>query len=1223
MQIRDLFQDDITRPITQVIKVDDLGQEEILQELREYVVTPQIEQELLRFLEPFVASRRGIASPVEHIGVWIAGFFGSGKSHFAKMLGYLLSNTTLTVNEQPIQAIDLFLKRVEVAKSSRSTEIRAALTQLRNFFAARPLMFQIKSHEDQLNKSNESISVIMYRQYLTMLGFSSDPWIGRLELTLQQRGRLDQFKEAILREEGMPWEEVRQDFAVARPSIVRAMIAAMPETYRNEDQANRAFDDIRTGLRMTPDDLARELAAYAAAQEAQLPERSFKLVYIIDEMGQFVGDDGQRLLELQTIGEDFATYGKGRLWLIVTAQEQIEDVIAGVRERRADFNRIKERFRIQLRMTSENIERVLQERILSKRPTASAALQPLFQQYAGQISDIGRPESHRQLPVLDVSQFERAYPFFPYHFRLMQDAFAHLRAKGGSSIQLTGAERSMIGVAQGVLKSPYNQFASASTGRLVRLDEIYDQIENEVGSSDRRAMSGAAEMPERDGVAPVRVLKALFLMMQVEWLPRTLDNIARVVAPRVDCDFNRHRAAVKLVLDDLKAARYVNEVDGLYRYLSMAERGIEEEIANEQIKHNAVLRKAREVLADVLSGIGNLNYENGLATFKIRLLGDGEEFNTVGAISLEVFSPVAVEYDTELSLESIRDLRSPGDTRTVYWLPGDITSPTEEVKRLLRLTAVVSKRKGSEASDEERRIVREKETEADLLKNRLQAIFRRALLSGTIIYDGNPSILDGRTDNLNAIFNRELSKVVPHVYTQFHLAAVSVTEKKIGEMLTVRPESLANVEPQLHLWDKQGRINTHAPIVVPVLEELQRRGQYAQPTDGKALAELFADVPFGWDPLVFRLVLAALFRAGTIGVTIAQRYYSDPGEAVAREALTSKAAFNRAVFDYDPSGGLSLEERKQARQTLAALFNAQVTDTTNDLAHALREAANDLQRRNDVLRAQISGNGLPAPDVLFESRNLLQPFLDPQKKPDAAVKALLANVGAITRFCQTQEQTEQFFKAGYASRFVQLRDVANAVAQAQTQVGALDTEAVRRALEDWRSLEQSRTIVSRWSDAQSVGQTLLDVYQQTYRSLFAERTRTYEVVRDQVAPFGPVPGDITSRILPLSNDWALNGLTLAGVAATLTDLQYDIQLAPIRQTDAIKQLQDNQQHQTVAPAGTEDEHKALQETRPVFIQASSVLAGEIADETELQARIDAFAERVRAELKRGRKVVIG
>jgi len=1242
VEIRDLFVYDIARPITQVIKVDDPDLAEVSQELREYVVTPQIEQELLKFLEPFVATRRGGQTSVEHIGVWIAGFFGSGKSHFAKMLGYLLSNTTLPVDGQQQQAIELFLDRVDTG-SPRWVDIKGQLAQLRNFFTVRALMFQIKSQEDQLSKTKESVSVILYRQYLKMLGFSNDPWIGRLELTLQQRGKLDAFKAAILAEEGLPWDEVRQDFAVVRPSIIRAMRAAMPDTYRTDEQANQAFSDIRDGLRMAPADLARELAAYTATQEAALAERSFKLVFIVDEMGQFIGDDGQRLLELQSIAEEFATQGKGRLWLIVTAQEKIEDVIAGVRQHRTDYTKISDRFRIQLRMTSENIERVLQERILKKRPTATQSLQDLYRRYGGQISDLARPENNRLINVPDESQLEKTYPFFPYHFRLMQEAFANLRAKGGSLVQLTGAERSMLGVVQGLLKSPENQFATASVGRIVRLDEIYDQIANEVSGNDRRSFSNAAELPNH-GVSPVQVLKAIFLLMQVEWLPRTLDNIARFTAPRVDCVFTKHRADVQRALADLKDARFINEVDGQYRYLSIAERGIEDEIATEQIKSIAVLRTARELLRGALTGIGRVNYETGLATFEIRIIGDNEEIKSTGAISLQISSPVAVQYDDDLNVAHIRDLLSPSDERTVYWLPSDITSPVSDVERLLRLEAVIGRHKGSETSDEERTIIREKQTESDLLRGRLNTVFRRALYTGTIIYNGDETPLDGRSDNLNIIFNRELSKVVLAVYKQFKIAAVAVTEKKISEMLVTSPTNLPNVEPKLHLWDAQGRINTHAPVVEPVLEELQRRGQYAQSTDGKALAEHFNDVPYGWEPLVLRLVLAALFRAGTISVSIGQKEYSDPGEAAAQETLARASVFSKAVFNYDPTGGLTLEERKQARQQINNLFDHNVTDTTNELAQALREKLTAIQSRNEVLRARISGSNLPVPDLLFAGQSLLRAVLDLQKKHDTMVKAFLARQAELAQLLKLQEQVDQFVNAGHDKGYVRLRNMAGAISQAQESVPTLKAEATQRALDDWRALESGRSIVDRWNDAQNLGQALTTAYQQTYRDLFDERSKVYEAVRQQVQVFGAVPAEITARIVQAPSAWEATGLTYAGIAATLNDLHYDIQLAPRRQTDAIQKLQDEaerlaqqaeaerlrrereqdeQDHEPTPVISNSKSPKIIRDPRPVFIQARDFFIGEIADEAQLQTQLDAFAGKVRAELAQGKKVVIG
>jgi hypothetical protein len=198
--IGELFFYQIARPITQVIKVDDLRDEEIAQELTEYVVTPQIEEHLIHFLERFVATRKGQQRQTDQIGVWLSGFFGSGKSHLAKMLGYLLENRTVVIEGTQRLAIDLFLERV-ADDSPRKQELRGLLAQVRNFFYNSTLMFQIKSHEDLLSKERESIAVILYRRYLASLGLSDDPWIGRLELMLRQRGLYDAFCAAIEREE--------------------------------------------------------------------------------------------------------------------------------------------------------------------------------------------------------------------------------------------------------------------------------------------------------------------------------------------------------------------------------------------------------------------------------------------------------------------------------------------------------------------------------------------------------------------------------------------------------------------------------------------------------------------------------------------------------------------------------------------------------------------------------------------------------------------------------------------------------------------------------------------------------------------------------------------------------------------------------------------------------------------------------------------------------------
>lgn len=89
MRIQNMFCDDINRQINGVIKVDQDANDVIEQEVREYVITKELRKLFSAFFNHYSDS---FADPTADIGVWISGFFGSGKSHFLKMLSYILEN---------------------------------------------------------------------------------------------------------------------------------------------------------------------------------------------------------------------------------------------------------------------------------------------------------------------------------------------------------------------------------------------------------------------------------------------------------------------------------------------------------------------------------------------------------------------------------------------------------------------------------------------------------------------------------------------------------------------------------------------------------------------------------------------------------------------------------------------------------------------------------------------------------------------------------------------------------------------------------------------------------------------------------------------------------------------------------------------------------------------------------------------------------------------------
>ena len=86
MQIKNLFKKSIDRSINGVIKAEQLDQASVWQELDEYVVTKQVTEHLRKFIDAY---NQGSG---DRMGVWVSGFFGSGKSHFIKIISYLLAN---------------------------------------------------------------------------------------------------------------------------------------------------------------------------------------------------------------------------------------------------------------------------------------------------------------------------------------------------------------------------------------------------------------------------------------------------------------------------------------------------------------------------------------------------------------------------------------------------------------------------------------------------------------------------------------------------------------------------------------------------------------------------------------------------------------------------------------------------------------------------------------------------------------------------------------------------------------------------------------------------------------------------------------------------------------------------------------------------------------------------------------------------------------------------
>jgi hypothetical protein len=1207
-KIEDLFVYPIRRDITSVITMDDLRLQQVRQELEEYVVTDAIEELLVEFLERYAETRTG---QTNRIGVWISGFFGSGKSHFAKILSYLLENRP--VGDQT--ATDLF--RLRIVDSPRQREIERLLHQVTNFIDTETIAFQIKTEEDLLAQVateqdavvGNHISTIMYRQWLKSRGLSTTLWVSRLELELINLGLYDAFQAQVQELEQRPWPEVRTHDVLIRDAAVNALCAILPERYASPAQASKALDDIQAGLQMGPSILTDELVAWVEGKREPGSEKTPHLVYIIDEMGQFIGDSNDKLLELQSIAEAFATKGLGKLWLVVTAQEALEEIVREAIRRKNEFDKIRDRFNLRLPLTSENIEKVLQERILKKKESNRPELEALYRQAGGNIATVCTLQgANRPLPQPDADRFVADYPFPPYQLAVLQQVFAAVRTPGGERERIEGTERSLIGVTQDILKSPVTGFATSPLGRLVAFDEIYDHIEAELPGIDRRTIDEVKLGPHPSFLK--RILKALYLIQKLEWIPCTAENLARLLVDHVDdpeTPFVTLKQQVEEGLALLEKGHYVVERGGQYEFLSGVKKDIEMDIAAVNVTVNDRRREIKKYLKAVLD-IGRLNYQ-GIKRFDVVVRGDDDVVHDKGEITLQVYSPIYVAA-TELTRDEVLQ-RSFGDDRTLYWVPAPADDLYRELGKLIQTDAVVSRRMSrQDKSPEEESILYQKQRDAETSRTKIQSFLRQSLVDGAVIYDGEVRELQGRTGKLSTVFTREVSQIVPHVYTRFEPAAVKVNEKSIGQILSVKGAQLPDIEPELNLFDDAYRLNRHAPVVSEMLEELRLRARAGDPRDGKTLTDFFERVPYGWDPTLVRIVLAALFRAGMVSLKYEGKPYHDYKVSRAQDLLVKALDFRKTEFLYDPQEGLTPQERREVQQAIDRLFHRREPDTVNIMAVAMEEELEKLRRQNAEQRILAQQGDLPVQPILGEGQAVIQEILD-HSQPDRRLKAFLGHTAALKELKDYQDRLQEFIEAGRPAEFRRARTLKRAVERARRVAPELAGGEVQDWLHEMGAIEDRRQIVGKWAAFYQNMQPLLRRYQAAYEAQHQARHDAYARVKADLEALGVPTDGLSDRLCEGPVGWSLDGLTCTTCGTGLETLYYQIQSAPEEKARLIARH---------TPPDEEGDGEPEFELLRLY---DVIKTRDISTVEELEAALSELRQAVQAAIEAGKRVILG
>jgi hypothetical protein len=636
MLIKNLFERDIFRPINGVVKADQLDDLSVWQELDEFVITRELDQHFGKLFEWYLQAvdQRRDPDPAGKMGIWISGFFGSGKSHFLKVISYLLRNRCHRNNNQARHAVDFFESKVRDALLY--ADIKRAVAADTDV-----ILFNIDSKADHgSGKGRDLILRVFLRVLNELQGYSGDhPHIANMERYLESKGKYQAFQSAYERHTGQNWVDERDAYHFNRDDVVKAFSEALGQS---EAAAEKWVDGAEDHFSLSVDNFCKWVKEYL---DSKGPEH--RIAFLADEVGQFIGQDSHLMLSLQTITEGLGTVCRRRAWVIVTSQEDIDTVLGDMsRTKKQDFSKIQGRFFPPLSLSSANVDEVIQSRLLAKIPEVKAELETVFQKQGdilkSQISFKDCGMTFRQFK--DAEDFIRNYPFAPYQFQLIQKIFEAIRKAGATGAHLARGERSMLDAFQSAARTVSRQ----EVGILVPLYNFYPSIESFLDTSVKKTIDQAKTNPSLQPF-DIYLLQVLFLIRYVDEMKGNVDNLVTLCLDHIDGDRLALRRQIEECLVRLEKETLINRSGDIYFFLTNEERDINKEIKQVDLTSGEESKMVGSLIFDdVLKDQKRHKYiaYNVLLDFNRKCDGFPIGNQKDGALLVAVISPLADEYES-------------------------------------------------------------------------------------------------------------------------------------------------------------------------------------------------------------------------------------------------------------------------------------------------------------------------------------------------------------------------------------------------------------------------------------------------------------------------------------------------------------------------------------------------------------------------------------------------
>ncbi len=766
MKIEDIFSKSLTRNINGVVKAEQMDNESVYVELDEYVVTKELDRHFREFFEAYLPSCDTDFNPNTKMGVWIKGFFGSGKSHYLKILSYLLENRRVEKNGETRTAVDFFTDKINDAMLI--ADIQRAVSK-----EADVILFNIDSRANTDEAENALLKVFL-KVFNERVGYCADfPHIAHLERELDKRGQYSTFKAEFARLTDSEWEQERDAFDFYRDELAEALAIASKQS---PESARQTVEELGNNFPLDVKNFCKWVNDYIESKQGR------HILFLVDEVGQFIGKNTQMMLKLQTIVEDLGTTCGGRAWVVVTSQADLDAAIGNMKKGDGDdFSKIQGRFGIKPSLSSSNTSEVIQKRLLEKTPAAIESLTTLY----AEKGDILRNQlsfdstTTAELKAYnDAPSFIDNYPFIPYHYPLVQKVFESIRTKGAAGINLAMGERSLLDAFQSAAK----QEKDSGLEVLIPFYCFYSSIESFLEPAVKRTIDQACELnilTEFDG----NILKTLFLIRYVDTVKSTLDNLVTLSIDRIDADRITLRQSIEESFIRLERQLLIAGNGDEFIFLTNEEKEIENEIRNTEVEISEISNKlAYFIFDDLLKGNKKYRYPLNKQDFDISRFCNGHprDGSKLNDLVLKIISPLDSHYE-HYQHESACFHESLKDDGTVLIKLAEQKRLWNELTILIKTERFLKQNAGQRPEQEH--LLRDKQIENMGRAKRLHHELEQLLSDADFYAIG--SKLDSKSSNPSVMLEEAYEYIVENTFQKLKLLTPSSVSDVLVEVRAV------------------------------------------------------------------------------------------------------------------------------------------------------------------------------------------------------------------------------------------------------------------------------------------------------------------------------------------------------------------------------------------------------------------------------------------------------